>query len=140
VANDRVRIEIGSITLSGVLTDRLAPRHCAVLRGLLPLERDVIQARWSGEAAWVPLGAVERLTPEQGTDAPKPGTILFYADALSEPELLIPYGRTRFACRDGPLLGSPVILLDRGLELLQALGKAVIDHGRQPLLLRLDDA
>ena len=28
----------------------------AVLRGLLPLEGKLAQARWSGESAWIPLG------------------------------------------------------------------------------------
>ena len=33
-----------------------APRTIAVLREMLPLRSQLVQARWSGESAWVPMG------------------------------------------------------------------------------------
>ena len=49
----------------------------AVLRGLLPLEGKLAQARWSGESAWIPLGweldlglEAENATSYPGAESP----------------------------------------------------------------------
>jgi len=75
---------------------------------MLPFRGDVIHARWSGEAIWSPLSTVwpnaSTLEREHATGHPKPGEVLVFVDyQRSEPELLIPYGATRFASKAGPL-------------------------------------
>jgi hypothetical protein len=90
------------------------------------------QARWSGEAAWHPLGIHVRLAPENAMHQPKPGQILLYAGVDSEPELLFPYGFCKFAWRGGSLSGNHVITLTEGLDDLPALGQSVQFEGAQP--------
>jgi hypothetical protein len=51
-----LRITIGELEFSARLEEEKAPRTVQAVRGLLPLEGELVQARWSGEAAWVPLG------------------------------------------------------------------------------------
>ena len=47
---------VGATTFEAELHEDLAPRTCAALRRRWPLRAELVQARWSGEAAWVPLG------------------------------------------------------------------------------------
>jgi hypothetical protein len=101
----------------------------------LPLEGALTQARWSGEAAWYPLGTAVQLAPENATNQPSPGQILLYAGAASEPELLFPYGVCKFAWRGGSLSGNHVITLTEGLDELMALGESVQFQGAQPFRL-----
>jgi hypothetical protein len=58
-----------------------------------------------------------------------PGDLLLFADAQSEPELLIVYGHSRFACRSGPLKGNPVLVIDDGLARLAEVGRRVLRYG-----------
>ena len=51
-----LRITVGDFRFAARLEEEQAPRSVAALRGLLPLESKLVQARWSGESAWVPLG------------------------------------------------------------------------------------
>jgi hypothetical protein len=126
-----VQILVGGLRFVGRFeTD--APVSCAWLRERLPLEGVVSQARWSGEAAWYPLGTDVRLHPENAMSQPKPGQILLYAGAESEPELLFPYGVCRFAWRGGSLSGNHIITLLEDLDELHALGKSVQFEGAQP--------
>lgn len=127
-----VHILVGGLRFIGRF-EREAPVSCAWLRDRLPLQGAVTQARWSGEAAWYPLGIDVRLQPENAMNRPKPGQILLYAGAESEPELLFPYGVCKFAWQGGYLSGNHVITLLEGLEHLRALGDAVQLKGAQAL-------
>ena len=90
-----VRIEIGGLELTARWEDAAAPRSCAVLRGMLPFRNKLVQARWSGEAGWVPLGGLELgIGFENHTSHPAPGEILLYPGGFSETEILFPYGAT----------------------------------------------
>ena len=111
--------------------EQAAPVSCAWLRDRLPLQGAMTQARWSGEAAWYPLGIEARLDSENALSQPKPGQILLYAGAASEPELLFPYGVCKFAWKGGSLSGNHVITLLEGLDHLAALGDAVQLKGAQ---------
>jgi hypothetical protein len=126
-----VQILIGGLRFIGRF-EQQAPVSCAWLRDRLPLEGSLSQARWSGEAAWYPLGTQVRLHPENAIAQPEPGQILLYAGAESEPELLFPYGVCRFAWQGGRLSGNHVITLLEGLDDLRALGKSVQFEGAQP--------
>ena len=50
---------------------------------------------------------------------PSPGQMLLFGGNLSEPELLIPYGPSRFASKAGLLAGNPVLTIEDRLTRLQ---------------------
>src|SRR5205807_5806431 len=90
-----VTITIGRRRFEAELEWDRAPATCAAIRRLLPFRSKIIQARWSGEAAWVPLGALEVGVPfENHTSHPAPGELLLYPGGYSETEILFPYGAT----------------------------------------------
>ena len=109
-----------------------APRTRDALRKMLPYDGSLLQARWSGEAAWVPMG--ERaivLDPENATSHPSPGQLLLYAGTLSETEILVPYGATLFASKMGQLAGNHFATVVDGQEELRELGRRVLREGAQ---------
>lgn len=68
---------------------------------------------------------------------PKAGNVLLYAGELSEPELLIPYGTTRFACKAGLLEGNPVLTIDDPLSVLPELGRRVLWNGEAKIRIEM---
>jgi hypothetical protein len=104
---------------------------------MLPFRGGVIHARYSGEAIWSPLSTVWpnalTLEREHATGHPGPGEVLLFADRRSEPELLIPYGATRFASKAGPLEGNPVLLIQEDLPQLVECGREILMHGAMEL-------
>jgi hypothetical protein len=133
VAIQRIGLTIGDFHFSGRLEAQAAPKSVALLASLLPLERSALHARWSGEAAWVPLGHGLTLAPENATAYPHPGQVLLYAGTHSEPELLLPYGACAFASRAGALAGNHVITLDDDVTRLRDLGETLLWKGAQSL-------
>jgi Protein of unknown function (DUF3830) len=113
-----------------------APQTIAALEQLLPLEGKLAQARWSGEAAWVPLGweLDLGLGPENATSYPAPGELLFYPGGLSEVEILLPYGATCFASKMGQLAGNHFLTITEGREQLRELGRTVLWEGAQDVV------
>jgi Protein of unknown function (DUF3830) len=126
-----LRIQAGEFEFTARLEEEKAPQTIAALRGLLPLEGKLGQARWSGEAAWVPLGwdLDLGLEPENATSYPAPGELLLYPGGLSEVEILFPYGATCFASKMGQLAGNHFATIEKGREQLEALGRAVAWDG-----------
>jgi len=102
-----VRITVGSLRFTARLEAQAAPRTCAAFQRLLPLYGKLIQARWSGEAAWLPLGDLgSEVGYENLTSYPAAGQLLRYPGGLSETEILFPYGFTCFASKAGQLAGN----------------------------------
>jgi hypothetical protein len=132
----RIELTVGAYRFIGHLEEKLAPVTAAFLAERLPLKAKALHARWSGEAGWAPL-KIDRLEPENAIAYPSPGQLLLYAGAVSEPELLMPYGACAFACRAGALAGNHVITLDGDLSDLRPLGEKLLWKGAQPLHLRL---
>jgi len=128
-----VRLTIGGASFTGRLEALAAPKSTAWLAGRLPLEGSLIHARWSGEAAWMPLDYQGRLAAENATAYPQPGQILLYAGEKSQPELLIPYGSCAFASRAGALAGNHIISLQGNLDGLRTQAEKLLQHGAQPL-------
>lgn len=92
----------------------------------------MVHARWSGEACWTPLGSRRLdLGIENPTSTPAPAQVLLYPGGVSETEILIPYGPTRFACVAGPLVGSHLVTLEGDLERLAELGRRALWEGAQ---------
>jgi Protein of unknown function (DUF3830) len=130
-----LRITAGEFEFMARLEEEKSPRTVAVLRVLLPLESKLVQARWSGESAWVPLGweLDLELGPENATTYPAPGELLLYPGGLSEVEILFPYGATSFASKMGQLAGNHFATIDSGRDRLAELGNAVLWNGAQEI-------
>src|SRR5262245_30672038 len=61
-----------------------APKTCAAFLEALPFRSKLVQARWSGEAAWIPLGDRDfGVSFENHTSHPAPGQILLYPGGYS---------------------------------------------------------
>ena len=131
-----LRITVGTLVFTARFEDRAAPRSCAAFRRLLPYRERIIQTRWSGEAAWIPLGDLDLgLGYENHTSFPAPGEILLYPGGISETEILFPYGSTRFASKVGQLAGNHFASLTTGLDQLRELGRRCLWEGAQPILI-----
>jgi hypothetical protein len=132
-------ISVGDLRFEARLEAELAPRTVGLLRRLLPLSSKIIQARWSGEAAWVPLGEMNlELPTENATAYPGAGELLLYPGGHSETEILFPYGRTHFASTLGTLAGNHFATVVHGREQLGELGRRVLWDGAQDISLLED--
>jgi hypothetical protein len=131
----RIRITIGSHVLIGTLEDERAPATCVAFLALLPLRATLIQARWSGEAAWVPLGNLNvGVGLENAMHRPLPGQVLLYPAGVSETEILMPYGSAAFAAKSGPLEGNHFLTIDDAEETLTEIGRRVLYEGAQDVV------
>jgi Protein of unknown function (DUF3830) len=130
-----LRITVGDFRFAARLEEEQAPKTVAALRGLLPLESKLVQARWSGESAWVPLGweLDLGLPSENATSYPARGELLLYPGGLSEVEILFPYGATCFASKMGQLAGNHVATIVEGGEQLPELGRVILWDGAQQI-------
>lgn len=132
-----LHILIGTLGFEARLEQTLAPLTCAAFEKLLPFEYPAIQARWSGQAAFVPLGPLALDLPaENATRYPAPGELLLYPGGISEVEVLIPYGPTAFASKAGPLAGNHFLTVTAGREQLEELGRRVLWEGAQQVRIR----
>lgn len=133
--SDRIRITAGPFEFTARLETGSAPLTCAAFRTLLPYRQKLIHARWSGEACWIPLGEFRLgVPPERPVHRPEPGQLLFYPGGISETEILLPYGISRFACKDGPLEGTPFLTILEGRGRLAELGRLVLWEGAQDVV------
>ena len=130
-----LQITVGPMRFTARWESQAAPRTCAAFRRLLPLQARLVQARWSGEAAWVPLGDLGTgLSYENHTSYPGAGQLLLYPGGISETEILFPYGWTRFASKAGQLAGNHFATIEAGRELLPELGRHVLYEGAQDIV------
>ncbi len=132
---ETLRITVGPLTFAARMEEEAAPKTCAAFAGLLPFRQKLIQARWSGESAWVPLGDFQvGVGFENATSYPAPGEILLYPGGYSETEILFPYGPTCFASKLGQLAGNHFLTIVKGREQLKEVGRLVIWEGAQEIL------
>lgn len=138
--SDSVSISAGPLRFVGRLEEEAAPATCALFRSLLPYRSKVLQARWSGFAAWVPLSFRDdvKLPPENATTIPGAGELLFYPGGVSEVEILVPYGATYFASVAGPLAGNHFLTVVEGRDQLAELGRLVQWQGAQDIEFTLE--
>lgn len=131
---NKIKIEAGGFEFVADLEMAAAPKTCASFLGRLPMERQLIHVRWSGEALWIPLGSTDfEIGYENATSYPSPGQILLHPGGVSETEILVAYGAVRFASKVGQLAGNHFMSIHSGLERLTELGKATLWQGAQPV-------
>ena len=126
----KIVVRIGSSVLPARLEPGRSPRTVDAFLARVPLRGQLVHARWSGEALWMPLGELKLHDAyEDATSYPAPGQVLWHPPGASEAELLIPYGPTRFASKAGQLAGNHFLTLDVDPVELAALGRAVLWNG-----------
>ncbi|MFI5283656.1 MAG: DUF3830 family protein [Candidatus Dormibacterales bacterium] len=130
-----VEIRVTKLVFVARLESEAAPKSCAAFQSLLPLKTHIIQARWSGEAAWIPFGELDLdVGYENHTSHPAPGELLLYPGGVSETEILFPYGSTLFASRSGQLAGNHFATIVEGNHQLRELGNLVLWKGAQDIV------
>jgi hypothetical protein len=130
-----LRITVGNLVFTAKLELENAPKTCEAFQKLLPFHQKIIHARWSGEAAWIPLGDFDMgIDYENHTSHPSRGDILAYPGGLSETEILFPYGSARFASKVGQLAGNHFLTIESGREQLAELGRRVLWEGAQDIV------
>jgi len=129
-----IEVSAGPFRFRARFEEGRAPQTCAAFRRALPFESRLIQARWSGQAAWIPLGDLDfGVGFEDATSYPGAGELLLYPGGVSETEILFPYGQTCFASKAGQLAGNHFLTIVEGREQLAALGEKVLWEGAQPI-------
>jgi len=130
-----LEITVGSLRFTARWESEAAPKTCAAFQRLLPLRAQLVQARWSGESAWIPLGDLKTgLGYENHTSYPGAGQLLLYPGGISETEVLFPYGSTAFGSKAGPLAGNHFATIEEGRTLLVELGRRVLYQGAQEIV------
>ncbi len=95
-----ISINAGPYAFTARFERDAAPLTCERFERLLPYRERLIHVRWSGEACWIPLGALDLgLGHENATSFPAPGQILLYPGGISETEILLAYGAVRLPAR-----------------------------------------
>ena len=129
-----IEIIVADLRFLARLETEKAPKTSSRFRAMLPLKAKIIQARWSGEAGWIPFGDLDLgLGYENQTSYPAPGHLLLYPGGLSETEILFPYGSTMFASKAGQLAGNHFATIYEGNDQLAALGHLVVWQGAQDI-------
>src|SRR5688500_2674352 len=126
-------INVGDVLRFGARLElNRAPRTCAAFVSALPFRARLVQERWSGKAAWIPLGDHDFGVPaENQTTRPAPGEILLYPAGISETEILSPDGEARFASSFGELPGNRFLTTVAGGAPFDELGRRVRWSGAQ---------
>jgi hypothetical protein len=132
-------ISVADLRFRARLEGDAASNTVAVLRSLLPLRSKIIQARWSGEAGWVPMGDLDLGLPvENATAYPGAGELLLYPGGFSETEILFPYGRTHFSSTLGTLAGNHFATVVEGRDRLAELGHRLMWDGAQDITIEAE--
>ncbi len=136
---DTIQIKIGPFKFQAQLLKTMAPKTCAALLNVMPIEGRVIQARWSGESVWLQMDPYGIEVPlENQTSHPNIGYLLYYPGGLSEKEILIPYGASCFASKVGILPGNHFASITEGIERLPQMGEKVLWEGAQEIHIELE--
>jgi hypothetical protein len=134
--NMNLRITVsGELEFIARLEQERAPQTCGAFLDSLPFRGKIVQTRWSGEAAWIPLGTLDFGVPfENHTSHPAPGQILLYPGGISETEILFPYGNTMFSSKVGQLAANHFLTIIKGVEQLPEMGRRVLWEGAQEIV------
>lgn len=133
-----LEIIVGDLVLTAEMHSEKAPETCRMLKEIMPIKGNLIQARWSGEAAWLQMDPHGVEAPqENATSYPGPGQLLYYPGGVSEKEMLFPYGSAIFASKFGLLPGNHFATITEGN--LDKLGLKVLWEGAQNITIEVMD-
>ena len=125
-----LNIFIGTEKFEAHFEHNIAPKTCQAFSAALPFSGKIVHVRWSGFAVWMPLGDHDfGVSFEDAHSHPAPGHILLYPGGISEPEILIAYGPTRFASKAGQLAGNHFLTITKDLENLSSIGHRSLWEG-----------
>ncbi|TKT74411.1 DUF3830 family protein [Aquamicrobium sp. LC103] len=131
---EKLRITLAGVAFEARLEKEKAPDTCAAFLNYLPFRNKAIHVRWSGEAVWIPLGAMEfGVGYENATSYPAPGEVILYPGGVSETEILLAYGRVNFASMAGQLAGNHFLTITDNVDLLPALGRKALWEGAREI-------
>ena len=134
---ESIQIQVGGLEFIARLEQKNAPETCAAFIKRLPFRSKLVQARWSGEAAWIPLGDLDfGVDFENHTSYPSRGDILLYPGGISETEILFTYGSASFASKMGQLACNHFLTITDGLDNLPELGRLVMWEGAQDIIFK----
>lgn len=129
-----LKIVAGGYEFTGKLEEELAPKTCQFFKEMLPLKKDLIHVRWSGQGMWIPYGDNRMdLGYENNTSFPAKGEFLFYPGGVSEMEIIVAYGKCLFSSQVGQLSGNHFLTIVEGIENMDKLGEKVLWEGAQPI-------
>ena len=104
---------------------------------MLPIERQLIHCRWTGESTWIPFGDFRPgLDWENHTSHPLPGQLAIYPGGISECEIFFPYGGCQTSSKVGQLAANVFceIVPDAGWEdRLREIGRRCLWEGAQAI-------
>ncbi|SRR5581483_10320581 len=133
-----IALEIDGLVVPGVLFDEKAPRTCAGVWALLPIEDRTIPVRWSG-AAW----RTEKNYPLAIGEVENPVTVLQAGDLIyyDEPRLDlfkigVAYGRAAWRDFAGDLTVAHVGRLTGDLAAFSRICERIVLDGPRPVRLR----
>jgi len=131
-----LKITVGDLVLTAEMHPEKAPETCRMLKEIMSIKGNLIQARWSGEAAWLQMDPHGVEAPqESATSYPGPGQLLYYPGGVSEEEMLVPYGFAIFASKFGLLPGNHFATITGGD--LEKLGLNVLWEGAQSITIEV---
>jgi hypothetical protein len=131
-----LKIRVGDLNFTA-RWDPEAPRTQEAIRLMLPIERQLIHCRWTGESTWIPFGDFRPgLDWENHTSHPWPGTLAIYPGGISECEIFFPYGGCTTSSRVGQLAANVFCQLvpdDGWMDRLREVGRRCLWEGAQPI-------
>ncbi len=133
-----LKITVGDLVLTAEMHPEKAPETCRMLKEIMSIKGNLIQARWSGEAAWLQMDPHGVEAPqENATSYPGPGQLLYYPGGVSEKEMLFPCGSAICASKFGLLPGNHFATIAGGD--LEKLGLNVLWEGAQSITIEVMD-
>jgi hypothetical protein len=117
-----LQIEVGDLHFTA-RWDPEAPRTIEAIRAMLPIERQLIHCRWTGESTWIPFGDF------------RPG-LAIYPGGISECEIFFPYGGCTTSSKVGLLAANvfcQIVPDDGWQDRLREIGRRCLWEGAQPI-------
>ena len=128
----KLQIKTEYFTFIAAWEEERARKTCAAMRELMPFTGSLIQARWCGETACVPMNHIPLdIEFENHTAYPSKGELLVYPGFVTSKEILLPYGPALFVTRVGPVAGNHFATVVQGWENLEEMGHMVHWKGAQ---------
>ena len=131
-----LQIRVGDLHFSA-RWDPEAPKTQEAIRRMLPIQRQLIHCRWTGESTWIPFGDFRPgLDWENHTSHPLPGQLAIYPGGISECEIFFPYGGCTTSSKVGLLAANVFATIepDEGWQdRLREIGRRCLWEGAQPV-------